>query len=200
MARTADPALQAQRRTAITDAAAAMFAEHGFDATPVTSIANAAGVSSATVFHYFGDKRGLFRSIFEQDLPKSRALAQRYRDADDPLAAILDMVTELVAPASDPAASGLAVEVIRQVGHDPALAAILHEDDAIVTAGLTHLLGRARGRIDPTLEPLATATWIRAIADSAFLYAGHPGATNPVDTLRTIVLRYLTGQREEDNP
>ena len=193
MARTTDPALQAQRRAAITDAAAALFAEHGFDATPVTAIAKAAGVSSATVFHYFGDKRGVFRAIFEQDLPNSRALVDRYRDADDPLAAILDMVAELVAPSRDPAAAGLVVEVIRQVGRDPALGKILDEDDVIVNAGLTHLLGRARDRIDPALDPVATATWIRAVTDSAFLYADHPNAVNPVDTIRTIVLRYLTG-------
>lgn len=196
MARTADPTLQAQRRAAITDAAAMLFAERGFDATPVTAIAKAVGVSSGTVFHYFGDKRGVFRAIFEQDLPNSRALVDRYRDADDPLAAILDMVAKLVEPSTDPAAAGLVVEVIRQVRHDKALAAILDEDDAIVTAGLTHLLRRAHDRIDPALDPLTTATWIHAIADSAFLYAGHPGAVDPVDTIRTIVLRYLTGHQE----
>ncbi|MDH6279733.1 TetR/AcrR family transcriptional regulator [Prescottella agglutinans] len=196
MARIADPALQAQRRADIIGAAAALFAKHGFDTTPVTAIAKAAGVSSGTVFHYFGDKRGVFRALFEQDLTTSRTLVERYRDADDPLAAILDMVAELVAPASDPTAAGLVVEVIRQVGHDPALAAILNEDDIIVSAGLTHLLRRAHDRIDPALDPVATATWIRAITDSAFLYADHPGATNPVDTIRTIILRYLTAHGE----
>ncbi|MDV6275093.1 TetR/AcrR family transcriptional regulator [Rhodococcus erythropolis] len=196
MARTADPALQAQRRAAITDAAAILFAERGFDATPVTAIAKAVGLSSGTVFHYFGDKRGVFRAIFEQDVPTSRALVERYSAAGDPLAAILDMVAELVEPATDPAAAGLVVEVIRQVGHDPLLVAILAENDAIVNAGLTHLLRRAHNRIDPALDPLAAATWIRAIADSAFLYADDPGAVDPVGTIRTIVLRYLTGHQE----
>ncbi|MFD4461369.1 TetR/AcrR family transcriptional regulator [Nocardia sp. NPDC058480] len=196
MARTADPALQAQRRAAITGAAAVLFAERGFDATPVTAIAHAVGLSSATVFHYFGDKRGVFRAIFEQDLATSRALVERHSEPGDPLAAILDMVAELVEPATDPAAAGLVVEVIRQVGHDPLLATILEENDGIVNAGLTHLLRRAHDLIDPALDPSATATWIRAIADSAFLYASDPGAVEPVDTIRTIVLRYLTGHEE----
>lgn len=200
VARNPDPELRAQRRAAIIDAAATLFAEQGFDATPVTAIAHAAGVSSGTVFHYFGDKRGLFRAIFERDLPASRELVARYRDADDPLSAILDMVAELVAPAGNPASAGLVVEVIRQVAHDPALGAILDEDDSIVNAGLTHLLRRADDRIDPALDPLAAATWIRAITDSAFLYADHPHATNPVDTVRTIVFRYLTGHQEGTAP
>ncbi|TWH09816.1 TetR/AcrR family transcriptional regulator [Rhodococcus rhodochrous] len=193
MARTVDPELRARRRTAIIDSAAALFAEHGFDATPVTAIAKAAGVSSGTVFHYFGDKRGVFRAIFEQGLPETRALVERHRDADDPLEALLDMVAELVGQATDPAAGGLVVEVIRQVGHDPALAEILDEDDGIVLEGLTHLLRRAGDRIDPSLDPVATATWISAIKDSAFLYADNPAAVDPVGTIRTVVQRYLTG-------
>lgn len=197
MARTADPELRAQRRNAIIDAAATLFAEHGYDATPVTAIAKAAGVSSGTVFHYFGDKRGVFRAIFERDLPESRAMIERHRDAVDPLAAILDIVAELVEPASDPLASGLVVEVIRQVTHDPQLAVILEETDAVVNRGLSDLLRRAHGRIDPSLDPDATATWIRAITDSAFLYADNPTAVAPVDTMRTVIHRYLTGHPGE---
>ncbi|MFD6857956.1 TetR/AcrR family transcriptional regulator [Rhodococcus sp. NPDC060090] len=199
MARTVDPELQAQRRNAITDAAAALFAEHGYETTPVTAIAKGAGVSSGTVFHYFGDKRGVFRAIFERDLPESRAMVERYRDAPDPLEAILDMVAELVGPASDPLAAGLVVEVIRQVGHDPQLATVLEEEDALVNEGLIQLLRRAHGRVDPALDPVATATWIRAITDSAFLYADNPAATAPVDTMRTVIRRYLTGHRGESS-
>lgn len=196
MARTVDPELQAQRRNAITDAAAVLFAEHGYEATPVTAIAKAAGVSSGTVFHYFGDKRGVFRAIFERDLPESRAMVERYRDAEDPLEAILDLVAELVEPASDPLAAGLVIEVMRQVAHDPQLAVVLDETDAVVSRGLRDLLRRAHHRIDPALDPDATATWIRAITDSAFLYADNPSAVAPVETMRTVIHRYLTGHRK----
>lgn len=197
MARSADPELQARRRDAITDAAAVLFAERGYDATPITAIAKAAGVSSGTVFHYFSDKRGVFRAIFERDLPESRSMIERYQDAADPLAAVLDIVAELVEPASDPLAAGLVVEVMRQVTHDPQLAVVLDETDAVVNRGLSDLLRRAHDRIDPSLDPDATATWIRAITDSAFLYADNPAATAPVDTMRTVVHRYLTGHRGE---
>ncbi len=163
----------------------------------MTAIAKAAGVSSGTVFHYFGDKRGVFRAIFERDLPESREMIERYRDAEDPLAAILDIVAELVEPASDPLAAGLVIEVIRQVAHDPQLAVILEETDAIVNRGISDLLRRAHDRIDPSLDPDATSTWIRAITDSAFLYADNPAATAPVDTMRTVIHRYLTGHRGE---
>ncbi len=199
MARTVDPELHARRRTALIGAAAVLFAERGYDATPVAAIAQTAGVSSGTVFHYFGDKRGLFRAVFESDLPETRAMVARHRDAPDPLTAILDLVGELVTPALDPGAAGLVVEVVRQVGHDPLLADVLAEDEQIVEDGLRHLLERARDSIDPDLDPVSTATWVRAVVDSAYLYADNPRATAPVETVRTIVLRYLTGHRKESS-
>jgi AcrR family transcriptional regulator len=47
-------------REAILDAARAAFAERGFDAASIRSIAQAAGVDPALVHHYFGSKDQLF--------------------------------------------------------------------------------------------------------------------------------------------
>src|SRR4051794_31940608 len=48
-----------QSRAAIADAALAMFAERGFDATTVADVAKTAGVSPATVARYFPSKESL---------------------------------------------------------------------------------------------------------------------------------------------
>jgi len=82
-------------------------------------IANAAGISSGSVFYYFPDKRAVFRAVFERDLPLSRELVARYAPAGDVMAAILDLAGELAADARDPGAFGLVVELLRQVDHDP---------------------------------------------------------------------------------
>jgi AcrR family transcriptional regulator len=52
-------------RQAILDAARAAFAEAGYDATSVRSVARAAGVDPSLVLHFFGNKPGLFAAACE---------------------------------------------------------------------------------------------------------------------------------------
>ena len=54
-----------QRERGILDAAAQLFASHGFHATSTRRIAAAAGVSEGTVFHYFGSKNDLMLAILD---------------------------------------------------------------------------------------------------------------------------------------
>lgn len=42
-----------------------MFAEHGFDAARVDSIAAAARINKQLIYHYFGSKDGLFTAVLE---------------------------------------------------------------------------------------------------------------------------------------
>ena len=51
------------RKEEILDVAAAMFAEHGFDAVSLTDIAEAVGLSKATLYHYFSRKEEILGTI-----------------------------------------------------------------------------------------------------------------------------------------
>ncbi|QBD75393.1 TetR/AcrR family transcriptional regulator [Ktedonosporobacter rubrisoli] len=53
-------------RESILDAAEALFAEHGFDATSVESIAAQAGYAKSLLFQYFGDKLGLYAQVLRR--------------------------------------------------------------------------------------------------------------------------------------
>ncbi|HEX7301287.1 TetR/AcrR family transcriptional regulator [Lentzea sp.] len=55
--------LAEQKRTAIVDAATALFLESGYDKTSLARIADAAGVSKATLFKQFPTKAELFDAI-----------------------------------------------------------------------------------------------------------------------------------------
>ena len=55
-----------QTRERIVAAAAASFAEEGFDGTTFDHIAERADVARATVFNYFGDKQQLLRAYLDQ--------------------------------------------------------------------------------------------------------------------------------------
>ena len=53
-------------RTRILDEAEALFSTHGFSATPVRRIAEAAGVNPALVHYYFGDKKSLLLQVMQR--------------------------------------------------------------------------------------------------------------------------------------
>lgn len=72
-------------RAQILDAAAACFAERGFNATTTRVIAERAGVSQALLRHYFRSKDALFTEVLQRSLTHfdARQQAQWARAADD---------------------------------------------------------------------------------------------------------------------
>ena len=79
---------QAERtRKLIADAARARFVEKGWAGTSVRSVAEAAGVSEATVYHVYGSKAGLAGSLIdsaERSADVDRAVAELRDRAGDP--------------------------------------------------------------------------------------------------------------------
>lgn len=55
----------AMTRSRILDSARTLFVEHGYPATTLTQVAEAAGVASDTVLHIFGSKRGLLAAVLD---------------------------------------------------------------------------------------------------------------------------------------
>lgn len=192
MARTTDPERTRARRAAIRDAAAVLFATKGFDATTAADIARAAGISAGSVFYWFPDKRAVFREIFVQDLADSHAIVARHADVPDPLDGVLGIVGELGAPASDPHAAGIVLELLRQLGHDDELTAVVTEASAVVHRGLTALVRRGQrdGVFAADLDPAEAAGWVQTVVDGAFLSADP--SRDPVPMLRRIVTAFLT--------
>ena len=56
------------KRQALRQASAALFAERGYDGASVTDIAEAAGVSKALVYHYYANKEDVLVDIIESHL------------------------------------------------------------------------------------------------------------------------------------
>ena len=54
------------RRRDLLEAAAALFLQHGFDATPVDDIVARAGMSKGLFYHYFSSKQELLAALREQ--------------------------------------------------------------------------------------------------------------------------------------
>ena len=68
---------KAATRTAIADAAAQLFAAHGYDNVSVERVAREAGVSRQTVFNYFGSKEEL---LFDRADELREAMVSAVRD------------------------------------------------------------------------------------------------------------------------
>src|SRR6202521_1036621 len=53
-------------RLAILDAAEEIFAANGFDGARIDAIAAASGYNKSLIFHYFGDKLGLYTAVLRR--------------------------------------------------------------------------------------------------------------------------------------
>jgi AcrR family transcriptional regulator len=58
------------KRRALLEAAAAVFAEAGYDAAATKEIARRADCSESLIFRYFGDKQGIFEQVASRQIAK----------------------------------------------------------------------------------------------------------------------------------
>lgn len=193
--RTVDPAKHRARRRQIVDAAATVFATKGFEGATTAEICRAAGISSGNLFHYFPNKRAVFRAVFEEDDDQARRLADA-QDAADPWAALLDVVDLLAGPAADPLTPKLVMEAMLQAQRDPELNALLDGQNDTEHRTIAALLRRAADarQIDPQLDPDDAAAWVTALIAALYTSAATNPAFRPADqlpTLRLILRRFL---------
>jgi TetR/AcrR family transcriptional regulator len=92
MARNRADDYDAKRRS-ILDAAAALFAEHGFGSTSVAMLAECSGGSKAWLYHYYDSKEAVLFDLLSSHV---RLLLDSVREADDPQAPPRDRLERLV--------------------------------------------------------------------------------------------------------
>lgn len=147
-----------QTRTALADAALALFAEHGFEQVTVAEVATAAGVSVNTAFNYFPTKEDLF---FDRQSEVEGRLAAWVRDrphAMSPVTAIRNGAMRALAE-SDPTL-GLSQEADtfwRIVEESPSLRARAREIAERSEASLAAALAEESAPGDPAPRLLAGA-------------------------------------------
>jgi AcrR family transcriptional regulator len=75
-----------------------LFAERGYEGTPLSAIAERAGVNKAMVSYHFGGKRGLYRAIvtatFDEIVSRAEKLADSQRSAPDALRELVALIAE----------------------------------------------------------------------------------------------------------
>ncbi len=194
--RTVDPAKHAAKRASIVDAAAGCFAEKGFERTTTADICRAAGISSGSLFHYFPNKRAVFTAIFTDDAVETAGRLETAAKADDPWAALLDVVAELAGQLAHPAVGRLVLEAAAQAARDDEFAELIRRNDSALRDGLAVLVDRAvdAGLIDPDLPSRAAAGWVAGLLDAIISRASlDPDLDLAAEQaiLRTILIRFL---------
>lgn len=140
-----------------------MFAERGFDAVSVASVARAADVSEVTVFNYFPTKEDLFfggMAFFEEELLD----AVRRRDRGE---SVLAAFRRTVLDAADRVTSRQAGDAIARgakvIGASPSLLAREREIVERYTRQLAELLAAETGAAKDDVEPLGAAGALMAV-------------------------------------
>ncbi len=113
---------RAARKCAIERAAFELLEENGFAGTSMLSIAKRAKASNETLYRWYGDKQGLYRSLIEANAEKVRKTLKQGINGDQPLETLDTFGRELLAMLTSDEAIALnraaAADVTNTLGQD----------------------------------------------------------------------------------
>lgn len=173
MPRSAEANLAAreQSRARILDAASRLFADHGYEQTTLSAVAEEAGVATGLVSYYFAGKRGLLAAVLRPRIELFAAAVGRLpADPDAALGTVIDDF--FAAVAKDPAGEALVVALVIH----PATRALLAEaeDDLaaelLATEGALRDVFARRGADDPVLEEILLRTTLEGVVVKRAVY------------------------------
>ena len=148
-----------ETRQSLMESALRLFSEHGYDATTVKDITDAADVAKGTFFNYFDTKEAILPAIAARQLEQLEAALKPERGAPASPIARIKLALRLVA--EDPLCEE---ELAHQL-----FAAMMQHRDAGPNHALRDLLAdqvrqaQTVGEIRPELDPLYLAVVIRSL-------------------------------------
>lgn len=83
------------KRDEIIEVATRLFAENGFESTPISAICNEVGISKGLVFHHFKNKNELLREVFihiTQIIEESDKSDEHFAESECRIEALIDSI------------------------------------------------------------------------------------------------------------
>ena len=157
-----------QRRRQILQAAQRCFARNGFDQTTLQDIFRESGLSAGAVYRYFKSKDDLVQAI-ASELYEHLAASIEAPLTEDPLPGIEQIIGRvamgLQAMSGPDGPARVVVPVWAAALHDPAVAAIVRQEQDAVRARFIDALTRMRdlGRIPPDTDLRAVGAAVFAL-------------------------------------
>ncbi|MCP3387541.1 TetR/AcrR family transcriptional regulator [Bradyrhizobium sp. CCGB12] len=192
--RKVDPVKHEQKRREILDAAIRCFIRDGFRGASTTDICAEAGISPGHLYHYFPSKMAIIEAMIDLGLARSAERFEKILSAPDVIEALLADIEESslrLRPAQILNLDGLA-----EAARNPEFAKTIERHTRAVRRMWGDFLRRAQsqGRVDPGLDPDATANILIAIIDGS---RAMPIRNPKLDIkqsaahLRTMLVRFL---------
>lgn len=113
-----------ERRSAVLNAAAAAFAEAGYEGTSTEDVARRAGISQPYVFRLFGSKHELFVAVVEQCFERTYTRFREAAEAAPPELALDAMGLAYMELVQDPVALLLQMHAFTVAVNDPVVRAV----------------------------------------------------------------------------
>jgi AcrR family transcriptional regulator len=192
--RKVDPVKHEQKRGEILGAALRCFIRDGFRGASTTDICTEAGISPGHLYHYFPSKVAIIETLIDMGLARTAARFEKILAAPDVVEALLADIEETslrFRPAQILNLDGLA-----EAARNPEFAKVIERHTAAVRRMWSDFLRQAQsqGRVDPGLDPKATANILIALVDgSRAMPIRNPklDIKQSVAHLRTMLVRFL---------
>lgn len=182
------PTRAEQRRQQILNAAAECFRRYGFHGASIAKISKEAGMSAGHIYHFFENKEAIIAAIVEQRVEQSIDLVTSFESETDVFGAMVERVDLGFEDCTDPAYTGLWLEVLAESARNPQIAEIVQNADRKMRQRITRLEGMARRSrgLETRLDPEAVTEIIMAL----FGGLANRAVQNP-DLNKTEVLKVL---------
>jgi TetR/AcrR family transcriptional repressor of uid operon len=193
--RKVDPVKHERKRGEILDAAIRCFTRDGFRGASTTDICTEAGISPGHLYHYFPSKIAIIEAMIDLGLARSAERFEKILAATDVIEALLADIEQTslrFRPAQILSLDGLA-----EAARNPEFAKIIERHTEAVRRMWADFLRQAQGqgRVDPGLDPEATANILIAIIDgSRAMPIRNPKLDIKQSTahLKTMLIRFLS--------
>jgi len=154
-----------QRRDVLLDAAARVFATHGYHAASIEQIATQAGITKPVIYHHFPSKKQLHRAVFEHYAQQLLATAASHGHDGTPKERFRDLVAGMFAFAHE---KPHAWQLLLGDSSDPETALLQRQLRAAGTEqSAARLLDAADLRFDHRLSQRKTAEAVAELVRSA---------------------------------
>jgi len=192
--RKVDPVKHEQKRRQILGAALRCFIRDGFRGASTTDICAEAGISPGHLYHYFPSKVAIIEAMIDMGLARAAAHFEK-------ILATPDVIEALLADIEDSSlrfrpAQILNLDGLAEAARNPEFAKVIERHTTAVRRMWSDFLRQAQsqGRVDPELDPEATANILIALIDgSRAMPIRDPklDIKRSVEHLRTMLVRFL---------
>ena len=167
MARTRSEELHGHRRAQVLAAAADCFARKGIHQTTMQEICEASGISAGALYRYFPTKESIIVAFAEDERAETADLIAHLTRSPNIVAALTDIVPELVDGLTDEKYGRLTLEIAAEATRNAAVEAAFEQNETELRRALVDSLrrGQESGHVDPGLDRDAAVFLLIALFD-----------------------------------